>query len=97
MHSGFGPVSGVDFVGCLLEEKRNDFPVRFEDRRAHPKLQLPAKRTIGGLGLELPDDLLDFLVLRQNQLWQDFFFFTPAAMSERVCSTLAATYSSTSD
>ena len=82
--SWFGLIAGVDAIGCGLQETSDQIIGRFEDGRADQHFQL-LHRDAGRLSrLEARDQLLDFLLLREEECRAEVFFLEPAAMAARV-------------
>ena len=98
MQAGFGLVAGVDLVGSLLEEERDQGVGGLEERHAQQQFEFPHRKPIGMVAAEALDQVLDFGVLGKDKLGASVsvFFFERAAISARVLATDRSTYSSMS-
>jgi hypothetical protein len=81
----------IDSVDRLLEQPADQFIGGLKDRGPEQGLQLRNKLRLGALGLKAGDQLLDFLILRQEDVLGDFFFFA-AAMLWRVSAMTSSAY-----
>lgn len=89
--AGLGLVGLIDSVGRLLEQPADQFVGGLKDRCPEQGLQLRDEFRLGALGLKSDDQLLDFLILRQEDVLGEFFFFEPA-MLWRVCAMTISAY-----
>jgi hypothetical protein len=81
----------IDSVDRLLEQPPNQLIGGLEDCGPEQGLQLRDQLRLGALGLKPEDQLLDFLILRQEDVARDFFFFE-AAMLWRVSAMTNSAY-----
>ena len=78
--AGFGLVTAIDPVSRLLEQPADQLIGRFENRRAHQRFQLGDQLRSRGLGLELGNQALDFLILGEEDVGGNVFFFEAAML-----------------
>jgi hypothetical protein len=81
----------IDSVDRLLEQPADQFIGGLKDRCPEQGLQLRDQLRLGTLALKAADQLLDFLILRQEDERGDFFFFA-AAMLWRVSAMTSSAY-----
>jgi hypothetical protein len=86
-----GLVSLIDSVNRLLEKPSHQLIGGFEYGYPQQGLQLRNQLGLGTLGFKPGDQLLDFLILGQEDMPGDFFFFE-VAMLWRVSAMTSAAY-----
>ena len=90
-----GLITGVDLFGCLFQQVLHESVAGFEEGGTQEHFQFLDRNTIGLLGRETGDYLLDFGVLGEENFGRGDFFLKPA-MSARVTPTISSTYCSMS-
>src|SRR5208337_3067813 len=91
--TGLGVVGRIDAVGGLLEQPADQAVGRLEHGGAHQQLQLRDAISFWGLGLKAGYQFLDFLLLGEDELGRQLFFFIPA-VAWRVSATTKSAYCS---
>ena len=89
MLAGLGLISRVNLVGRILQQPSHNQFGRFEYGSTHQYFQFLNRHSIELARLELRHQLLDLLVLGQEDLGREVFFFNPPIRAARVCSTMS--------
>jgi len=94
LFAGFGRLRRIGPVGGSLQKAFDDRVGRFENGRAHQKLQFLHQLAFRLLVLDTQHQLLDFCFLGDENVRCEVFFLKPASRSARLCWATSVTYCS---